>query len=120
MQKRALAIIISLLVPTWALAQGTTSRVTGTVTDKSGAVTPGASVTLTSDTTGIKLATVTNESGSYSFEAVQVGRYTVVAELQGFKRFVAPDVPVTLGEPTTVNAVLEAGGIEESVVVRAA
>ena len=119
-QKRVLAIVISLFVPTLGLAQGTTSRVAGSVTDRSGGVIPGASVTLTSDATGIKLSTITNGSGSYSFEAVQVGRYTLTVELQGFKRFVAPDVPVTIGEPTTVNAVLEAGGIEESVVVNAA
>jgi hypothetical protein len=117
--KRLLAIVL-LLAPTLALAQGTTSRVIGTVTDKSGGVIPGASVTLTSDTTAIKLATNTSESGSYAFEAVQIGRYTVAVELQGFKRFIAPDVPVTIGEPTTVNAILEPGGIAESVVVNAA
>ena len=49
-----------------------------------------------------------------------MGRYTVAVELQGFKRFVAPDVPVAIGEPTTLNAVLEPGGIAESVVVTAA
>ena len=113
-------LAVILLAPAGAFAQGTTSRVAGTVTDKSGGVIPGASVTLTSDATAIKLATTTNDSGSYAFEAVQVGRYTVTVELQGFKRFVAPDVPVAIGEPTTVNAVLEPGGIAESVVVTAA
>ncbi|MEO5895623.1 MAG: TonB-dependent receptor, partial [Vicinamibacterales bacterium] len=120
MQKRLLAIGLMLLLPTLALAQGTTSRVIGTVTDKSGGVIPGASVTLTSDTTAIKIATTSSDSGSYAFEAVQIGRYTVAVELQGFKRFIAPDVPVTIGEPTTVNAILETGGIAESVVVNAA
>ena len=113
-------LAVILLASAGAFAQGTTSRVAGTVTDKSGGVIPGASVTLTSDATAIKLETTTNHSGSYAFEAVQVGRYTVAVELQGFKRFVAPGVPVAIGEPTTLNAVLEPGGIAESVVVTAA
>jgi hypothetical protein len=119
-RKLVLTLVVVLAVSNSARAQGTTSRVAGMVTDKSGGVIPGASVTLASDTTAIKLSTATNDSGSYAFEAVQVGRYTLTVELQGFKRFVAPDVPVMIGEPTTVNAMLEPGGIAESVVVNAA
>jgi Carboxypeptidase regulatory-like domain/TonB-dependent Receptor Plug Domain len=100
-------------------AQGTTSRVLGRVTDQTGAVIPGATVTLTNDGTGVSFSTVTNESGNYVFEAVQVGRYTLTVELQGFKKFVSSGNPVNIGEPTTVTAVLETGTVNEAVEVRA-
>lgn len=100
-------------------AQGTTSRVAGVVTDTSGAVLPGATVTLTNDGTGVAFSSVTNESGAYAFDAVQVGRYTIVVELQGFKRFVSSGNPVTIGEPTTVNAALQLGQVTEAVEVTA-
>jgi hypothetical protein len=52
----------------------------------------------------------------YLFDAVQVGRYTLAVELQGFKRFPSTDNAVNVGDPTTINAVLETGGLEETVV----
>ena len=120
MRKLVMALALILAVTTAARAQGTTSRVGGTVTDKSGGAVPGASVTLTSDGTAISLTTTTNQVGNYSFEAVQVGRYTLAVELQGFKRFVAPGVNVSIGEPAIVNAVMEPGGVAETVEVSAA
>jgi hypothetical protein len=81
-------IALSLGAPAPVSAQGTTSRVSGTVTDTTGAVLPGATVTLTNDDTGVSFETVTGPSGQYLFEAVQVGRYTVTVQLSGFKKFV--------------------------------
>jgi carboxypeptidase family protein/TonB-dependent receptor-like protein len=109
-----------LALPVRAVAQGTTSRVAGTVADSSGGRIPGATVTLTNEATGVSFTTVTNETGSYAFEAVQVGRYTVSVELAGFKKFVATGNPVNIGDPTTVNATLETGVVAEAVEVRAA
>ncbi len=120
MRKLLLGATLGLIIPALAQAQGTTSRVAGTVTDKSGAIVPGASVTLTSDATAISLTTASNDTGGYAFDAVQVGRYTLTVELQGFKRYVARDIPVAIGEPTIVNPVLEPGAIAESVIVLAA
>jgi hypothetical protein len=113
------AIFMGIASPALA-GQGTTSRITGTVTDTSGAALPGATVTLKNEGTQVTFTTVTNEAGIYAFEAVQVGRYTLTVELQGFKRFVTTDNAVTIGQPTTVNAKLELGGLAESVEVRAA
>jgi len=103
-----------------AAGQGTTSRLGGTVTDTSGATLPGATVTLKNEATGVSLTTVTNEVGIYAFESLPTGRYTVTIELQGFKRVVATDNAVAVGQPTTVNAKLELGGVTESVEVSAA
>ena len=114
-----MALALLLYAPPAALAQGTTSRVTGTVTDRSGSIVPGATVTLTNQSTGVVMTTTSNEVGQYAFEAVQVGTYSVAVELQGFKRFTSTDNRVSIGEPTTVNAVLDPGGLEETIEVSA-
>jgi hypothetical protein len=114
-----IACFLATLEVVSAHAQGTTSRVLGRVTDQTGAVIPGATVTLTNDATGVSFTTVTIETGDYAFEAVQVGRYTVTVELQGFKKFVSSDNAVNIGQPTTVNAALATGAVAESVEVRA-
>ena len=119
MRKPILALAILALVSATAFAQGTTSRVAGTVTDRTGSVVPGATVTLTNEATGIAFTTASNDTGNYSFDAVQVGTYTVLVELQGFKRFSSTGNAVSIGEPTTINAVLDPGGLEETVEVRA-
>jgi hypothetical protein len=119
MRQLASALAILLVVSTAAFAQGTTSRVSGVVADRSGSVIPGATVTLTNESTGIKFTGVTNETGTYAFEAVQVGTYTVTVELQGFKRFTSTGNAVRIGEPATVNASLDPGGVTETVEVRA-
>jgi hypothetical protein len=113
------ALLLTIDAPAQA-RQGTTSRLTGTVTDTSGATLPGATVTMKNEGTNVIFTVVTNEVGIYAFEAVPSGRYTVTVELQGFKRFVATANDVAIGQPTTVNAKLELGGVTESVEVRAA
>ena len=119
MRTLAVALAILVLASGDALGQGTTSRVIGVVTDRTGAVVPGATVTLTNEGTRIGLTTVSNNTGSYAFEAVQVGTYTVTVELQGFKRFSSTGNQVRIGEPATINAVLDPGGLAETVEVRA-
>ncbi len=109
-----------LLAAAPAAAQGTTSRVVGMVADSSGGRIPGASVTLTNDNTGVSFASVTGESGTYAFDAVQVGTYTLAVELPGFKKFVSSGNSVNIGEPTTINATLTPGGVTEAVEVSAA
>ena len=102
-----------------ARAQGTTSRVVGIVSDSEAARIPGATVTLTNEATGLTFTTESNETGSYAFEAVQVGRYALTVELTGFKKFVSTGNPVNIGAPATINAVLQLGALAESVEVRA-
>ena len=116
----SLACVVLLVCATSAAGQGTTSRLSGTVTDTSSATLPGATVTLKNEATNETFTSVTNQAGIYSFEAVPSGRYTVTVELQGFKRFVATANTVAIGQPTTVNAKLELGGVTESVEVTAA
>jgi hypothetical protein len=102
-----------------ASGQGTTSRVGGTVQDANGAAVPGAMVTLTNEATGVSFKTETSDSGVYAFDLVQVGKYTVLIEKQGFKRFISQANPVNVNQPATINASLETGGLTETVTVQA-
>lgn len=102
-----------------ASGQGTTSRVTGIVQDANGAAVAAAMVTLTNEATGVSFTTTTSESGTYSFDLVQVGSYTVTIEKQGFKKFISQATPVNVNQPATVSPTLETGGVAETVTVQA-
>src|SRR5688572_27241927 len=104
-----LSIIVALSVGTVAFGQGTASRVTGTVLDGRGAAVPGAVVTLTSEATQTTINTETTSSGTYLFDSVQVGIYTVTVEKQGFKKFVSTGNAANVNQPATINVTLEVG-----------
>jgi len=102
-----------------ALAQGTASRVTGTVVDQSGAIIPDATVTLTNEATKVDFTTQTTSTGNYSFDSVQVGIYTVTVEKQGFKKFVSTTNQINVNQPATIDVALDTGGLNEVVTVEA-
>jgi hypothetical protein len=110
-----IALLCTCAIATVAAAQGTTSRLVGTVTDSTGGVLPGATVTVTNEKTGVNFTTVTSGAGTYNFEALVSGTYTVKVELAGFKTFEATGNPVEIGQPTAVNARLEPGELAETV-----
>src|SRR5215510_3403762 len=112
-------LLLTFCIVAVANGQGTTSRVTGTVQDANGGAVAGAMVTLTNEATGVSFKTETSDSGTYSFDLVQVGNYTVLIEKQGFKKFISKATPVNVNQPATVNAMLETGGIAETVNVPA-
>ncbi len=100
--------------------QGTTSRIDGSVADPAGATVAGASIKLTSETTGVVFTTTTSSSGTWIFDAIQPGAYAIEAEAPGFKRFVSHNNLVTIGQPSRVNVKLELGAVTEQVTVEAA
>src|SRR5262245_51294972 len=102
-----------------AFAQGTTSRVLGTVLDPSGAAVANAAVKLINEGTQVSFTTNTSEAGAYAFEAVQPGSSELQVEAAGFRRFVSKGNQVTIGQPATINARLEVGALAEQVVVEA-
>jgi hypothetical protein len=112
-----LSLTLTLGAGVGALAQGTASRVTGVVTDQSGAVVPAATVTLTNDGTKVSFVNETTSTGQYVFDSVQVGVYTVTVEKQGFKKFVSTSNQVNINQPATVDVVLEVGGINDVITV---
>ena len=104
-----------------AYAQGgTTSTLSGIAVDSSGAVLPGADVTVTMPSTGFTQSAVTNTDGAFSFPGLNIGTYTVTVKLSGFKTFVSNNVVLTSGAGANVRAMLEIGGVEEQVVVSSA
>ena len=98
-----------------ANGQGTTSRVTGTVVDEKGSVVPGAAVTLINESTQVPLTTETTSAGTYVFDSIQAGKYTVTVEKQGFKKSVSVGNTANINQPVTVNFTLEVGGLSETV-----
>jgi hypothetical protein len=115
----ALAVALLLGFTERAEAQLDTGSIVGTVTDQSGAVLPGVTVTATEDATAVTATSVTNESGQYVFPSLKVGVYTVAAELSGFKRAVRSDVRLNVQNRTAVDFQLTVGQLTEAVTVSA-
>lgn len=114
-----LGLFILLVTTGIAFGQGTASRVTGNVTDPQGAVVSGATVTLTNEGTNVSFTAQTSSSGTYVFESVQVGIYTVTVEMAGFKKFVSTGNQVNVNQPATIDVPLEIGDIANVVTVEA-
>lgn len=102
-----------------AFAQTSTSQLSGTVRDTSGAVVPGAAVTLSNEATGVTQNQSTTEAGVYAFPSISVGTYTVKVEATGFKTAVRTNNTLQVNTPATVDLVLEVGSAAESVQVTA-
>lgn len=102
------------------LAQTTAGTVQGTVRDNSQAVIPGAAVTLKNLGTGLEKQAVTNDIGLYQFSIVQVGKYSIQVERQGFQSQINQNVEVTLGATAVVDFVLTVGEVRESITVTGA
>src|SRR6202051_5107710 len=73
-------------------AQTTTGEITGTVTDSTGAVVPGATVTVTNLTTNTRRSVQTNAAGVYSLPALPPGTYSLRTEMQAFDAQVRNDI----------------------------
>ncbi|AXC11557.1 Oar protein [Acidisarcina polymorpha] len=112
-----LAILLS--SSTILLAQELAASLTGNVTDPSGAVISGATVTISN--TGIKGDTRTatsDRSGSYTVTNLSPGTYTITVTAPGFETFTAPNVTVFVAQKRTVNAQLSPGSIDQTVTVQ--
>ena len=109
------SLVLSLLLAT--AAQDFRGGISGVVTDSSGGVLPGVTVTVTNAATGVAQSTVTNSDGLYQVLYLNTGTYVVVAELSGFKKARRPDSVVHVGDVLRIDLTLQAGGIEEVVTV---
>jgi hypothetical protein len=123
MQTIRLRLWIALLAITlftgMALAQRDLGTITGTVTDPTGAVVPGATITITEDATGLSYKVQTGASGDYVRPALKPGVYTLTAEATGFRRVSQHNVVVTAGERIGVPLTLAVGDLNQSVLVSA-
>ncbi len=99
-------------------AQEFRGTVTGRVTDASGAIIPGVTVSVTNVQTGVATPSVTNDAGSYTVPYLTPGTYTVAFELMGFRKLVRT-VEIRVADRLVVDAQLEPGNIAETVEVTA-
>lgn len=102
-----------------ALAQTITGRIDGHVTDSSGGVLPGATVTVTNENTGFSRTLVTDESGVFTAVNLPVGIYSITAELQGFRRQQKTGINLTADGRVTSDFALGVGELTEAVEVTA-
>src|SRR5436190_24030787 len=108
-----------LLAAAGATAQEFRGAVTGLVTDASGGRLPGVTITATNVATNVASTVVTNTEGNYAIPYLIPGRYTVQAELSGFKKAVREDVEVRIGDRLALDFSLALGAVEETVMVMA-
>ena len=115
---RVLFVVALCLAAAPALAQQQAS-ISGRVVDASGLGLPGATVTVTSQSTGFTRTVVSAETGGYAVPNLEPGIYTVLIELPGFSSVRRPDVQLTAGTALTFEFRMEIAAIEQEVVVTA-
>lgn len=113
---RLLFIASVLALPASAYAQE--AVLTGTVTDSTGGVLPGVTVTALLEATGNRFEALTDERGIYRMP-IRVGGFQITAELQGFTTITRTGIQLLLGQTVTVNLQLAPSTIEETVTVTA-
>ncbi len=97
------------------IAQSDRGTITGTVTDPSGAVIVGATVTATNKDTGVATKTTTSSSGIYTIPFLRSGNYEVSSEQSGFKRFVESGLVLQVGATIRADVTMQLGGTQETV-----
>src|SRR5438552_15938437 len=97
----------------------TFGEVTGRVTDPSGAVIPGAAVTLTNVNTNAVRNVVTTEAGAYTLPSIPPGSYRLRTELPGFKAAVSEPFEVQVQQVVRLDVVLQLGQLSDTVEVAA-
>ncbi|PYS37917.1 MAG: hypothetical protein DMG14_19595, partial [Acidobacteria bacterium] len=98
-------------------AQVTTATVYGVVRDATGAVLPGAAVTVTNQGTNLSRATITDERGEFALPALPAGRYTLKIELAGFKTYTNQGLDLGAGQIVRQTFSLEVGQLAENITV---
>src|ERR1051326_6657216 len=114
----ALTGLVCLLVAALAWAQ-TDARIVGTVTDTSGGVIPGVTVTVKNEKTGAERTVVTNEKGSYFVTPLAAASYTLKTDQPGFSAREYSGIIIQAGQEKTLNITLQAAGISQEVTVSA-
>lgn len=115
-----LSLVFLLLYPSPAGAVDIAGKIKGTITDQSGAVVPDAMVVARSADTTVETKVMSGSDGSYSFESLLSGVYSVSCEKSGFKKFLTTDIRVISQQTTTLNINMAVGGVTQEIQVSAA
>jgi len=100
-------------------SQTSTATLKGVVTDKTGAVAPGAAVNLTQVSTDTRRTFTTDASGQFTFTFLEPGQYRLEVQSQGFKRFTQEGIKLEVGQLAELAVALEAGNISETISITA-
>jgi hypothetical protein len=116
----ALIAIVVFLAGQGAWSQANRATITGTVTDQSGAIVPGAQVTAINAGTNVPNSTVSNDVGNYVIPNLFPGVYTLQVKLNGFETFERPNIILDSTEVARVEVALKVGSASETVTVTTA
>src|SRR5687768_15265249 len=107
----AAVALLAAVLPATASAQMTRGSIAGTVRDASGAIVPGASVTVTNTATNATQPVVSDGEGFYRVTALEPGTYTVTSQLSGFRKVETRDVAVRTAQETPLDFKMDPAGV---------
>ena len=114
-----LALLMAVAVGTgYAQGGGSSTSLTGTVSDQTGAIIPGAEVEAKNNATGAEGKAVTSENGTFSIPFLSPGTYSATVTMPNFKQAIVKDIVLVAGTPSAIRVVLEVGGTSETVTAR--
>jgi hypothetical protein len=116
----AAIVLLSAFTPRSATAQAPVGSIEGVVTDSTGAVVPGATVTATSLATRATRSATSDARGAFVIATLKPGDYSLKVSSTGFVDFIAPNISVQVGQTTRVEAALSVQALNENVSVTAA
>ena len=118
MRKLALGAVLAILGMAGTVsAQTATGQITGVVRDATGAVVPGATVTVISELTGAKREGVTGKDGTYAIPLLPVSTYSVTSSLQGFRTARQTGVRLFVDQVVRIDLELQTGELAEVIEV---
>src|SRR5579859_3532180 len=115
---RKILVVLVIGLSSAAMAQVPEGSIVGTVTDASGAIVPGAKVTLREKQTGLTRSIAVNDAGAYNFLQIPFGAYEVAVEVNGFQRAVQENILVHSSGVVRVDVKLEVGQVTQTVEVK--
>src|SRR5438034_11353980 len=112
------SFVVLIALPTCLIfAQLPTGTILGVVKDTSGAVIPGASLTVTNIDTSLTRSGASTEDGSYRFPALRVGHYRLDVTKEGFSALSRTGITLEVGQEATIELILEVGSPGQTVTV---
>jgi hypothetical protein len=118
--RSGLALALVMFASVAALAQSSSTSITGIVVDTGGGVLPGANVVVKNNANATTYEAVSNSAGAFTVPSLDPGTYTVTVSLNGFKTAVVNEVRLLASRPGEIKVSLEVGALTETVEVKAA
>src|SRR5215468_1735787 len=118
MRRLLVGVFVFSMAVSVCYGQSDRGTITGTISDLTNAVIPGASIVATNTETGAKFETISTETGNYALTQLPAGMYQVSAELPGFKKYVRQGITVLATQTLRIDVSLEVGAAGDEVTVR--